>query len=81
MKEFGKEWVIPRSSIDLLSLGQSFFLDKKGKTLWKVATIATFWAIWLERNRRIFEEVHESVESVWDRIRLWVVGGNLVTLL
>ena len=63
LKEFGRDWVTPRSSLELLSLGQSFFLNKKGRTLWKVATTVTFWAIWLERNKRIFEEVQESVES------------------
>ena len=40
--------------------------------LWNVATTATFWAIWLERNKRIFEEFQESVDSIWDRIRFWV---------
>ena len=72
LKEFSREWVIPRFSIDMLFVGQSFFLNKKGQTLWKVATTATFWAIWLERNKRIFEEVQEFVESIWDRIKLWV---------
>ena len=59
----------PRSSTELLSLGQSLFLNKKGKKLWKVATTTTLWAIWLERNKRIFEEVQESIDSMWDRIR------------
>ena len=53
LKEFGMEWVIPRTCTELLTLGQVFHLTKKGKTLWKVAVSATFWPIWLERNRRI----------------------------
>ena len=64
--------MVPRSSKELLKLGQSLFLNKKGKMLWKVETIATFWAIWLERNKRIFKDVQDSIESIWDRIRLWV---------
>ena len=72
LKEFGRIWVIPRSSKDLLCFGQGLFLNNKGKVLWKVVSVATFWAIWLERNNRIFEEGEESVEFLWDRIRLWV---------
>ena len=36
------------------------------------AVHATLWAIWLERNNRIFEEVEATSESIWDRIRMWV---------
>ena len=72
LKVFGRVWVIPRSSNDFLCLGQGLFLNNKGKVLWKVVSIATFWVIWLERNNRIFEEGEESVEFLWDRLRLWV---------
>ena len=72
LQEFGRDWVIPRFATDLLSLGQGFLLQKKEKILWKLAITATFWAIWLERNHRIFEEVVESLESLWDIIKLWV---------
>ena len=72
LQEFGVDWVIPRSSKDLLCLGQGLCLNKKGKTLWKIAATATFWVIWLERNNRIFEEKDDSFDSIWDRIRLWV---------
>ena len=72
IQKFGRAWVIPRSALDLLSLGQGLGLNKKGKTFWKVATTITFWAIWLERNNRIFEGIEENFEFIWDRIRLWV---------
>ena len=64
--------MIPKSTNELLCLGQGLFLTKKGKVLWKVASIAIFWAIWLERNKRIFEEQEDNLESTWNRIRLWV---------
>ena len=72
LQQLGKFWVIPRSSSELVSLGQSFSLSKKGRTLWKFAASATLWGIWLERNKRIFEGFEESVQSTWDRIRMWV---------
>ena len=62
LKEFGLKWVIPRSSTELLSLGQGFSLTKKGNIVWKVSVTATLWVIWLEQNKRIFEEVEESLE-------------------
>ena len=64
--------VIPKSTKELLCLGQGFFLNKKGKVLWKVTSTAIFWAIWLERNNRIFKEKEDFLEPIWDRIRLWV---------
>ena len=72
LKEFGLNWVIPRSCKELLTLCHGFHLSKKGIILWKTAVTATFWAIWLERNRRIFEDVVATIEFSWDRIRLWV---------
>ena len=72
LKEFDIQWVIPRSCSELLTLGQGFLLSKKGKILWNFAVNATFWAIWLERNNRIFEDSEANFESIWDRIRLWV---------
>ena len=72
LKEFGLDWISPRSCKELLTLGQGFPLSKKEKILWKVAVNATLWAIWLERNNRIFKEAEETTEYTWDRIRLWV---------
>ena len=72
LQEFGREWVIPRSASDVLFVGQGLLLQKKGKTLWKVVTTATFQEIWLEQNRRSFEGVEEKFDSIWDRIKLWV---------
>ena len=65
-------WVTPRSSSELVSLGHSLSLSKKGKILWNVASSATLWAIWLERNNRIFDGSVGSIDSTWDRIRMWV---------
>ena len=66
------DWLTPSSCKELFTLGQGFPLSKRGKILWKVAVYATLWAIWLERNKQIFEEAEETSESIWDRIRLWV---------
>ena len=72
IQEFGRQWVIPRSATDLLYLGQGLLLNKKGRIIWKVATAATFWAIWLKRNKMIFDGMEDNFLSIWDRIKLWV---------
>lgn len=39
---------------------------------------AVIWSIWLERNKTIFEDVEESVEDVWSKIKFrlpwWITG-------
>lgn len=30
------------------------------------------WALWLERNNHIFEDIEGDVINVWDRIKFWV---------
>ena len=72
VKEFGTEWVPPSSSTELLLFYGGSSFTKKGKTLWKVVATTTFWAIWLERNNRIFEEGEGTFDYIWDRIRMWV---------
>ena len=64
LKEFGRLWVIPKSNKKLLCLGQGFFLNRKGKVLWKVASTAIIWAIWLEQNNQIFEEKEDFLEPI-----------------
>ncbi|PON60513.1 hypothetical protein TorRG33x02_284770, partial [Trema orientale] len=70
--EFERSWVIPRSCLDLLQLGHGFHVNKRAKILWEVAVPAGFGAIWLERNKRIFEGSKECSDLLWDRVRYWV---------
>ena len=45
---------------------------KRRKQLWNAAVIALCWSIWLERNNRIFDNVEDFVESIWERVKFWV---------
>uniref|UniRef100_A0A803P465 Reverse transcriptase domain-containing protein n=1 Tax=Cannabis sativa TaxID=3483 RepID=A0A803P465_CANSA len=59
--EFGLSWVMPRSVSHLIA---SKLIGSKRKTkLWKSAILATIWAVWLERNARIFEGTTKSEEE------------------
>jgi hypothetical protein len=72
-KEFGVSWVIPKSCYDLLSIRFiSGGRGKKAKVLWSCRMLAIFWVIWLERNKRIFDDFPGMcVEGLWDRISFW----------
>ena len=43
-----------------------------GSVLWVLAKFATIWSVWLERNRRIFEEKESSLEELLEKIDYWV---------
>ncbi|PON67213.1 WD repeat containing protein [Parasponia andersonii] len=68
LKGLGRRWVIPRFSQDLLEVGQGLFGNQRGRLLWKVVVLASLWALWLERNRRIFEGV-EGMEVVREKAK------------
>ena len=34
--------------------------------------MATCWSIWFERNKRIFEDIIDNVDCLWDKIKFWV---------
>ena len=70
--EFNLQWVVPKHCTDLLELGYSFPFCKKSRSLWNVIVMATCWSIWLERNKRIFEDSIDNVDCLWDKIKYWV---------
>uniref|UniRef100_A0A803PZR8 Reverse transcriptase zinc-binding domain-containing protein n=1 Tax=Cannabis sativa TaxID=3483 RepID=A0A803PZR8_CANSA len=61
LEEFGLIWALPRSVPQMLV--SKIKGSKRQDILWKTAVLATIWAIWLERNTRIFEDVENSLQS------------------
>ena len=45
---------------------------KKIKVLWRFLMMAVAWLVWLERNRRVFEERWNSIEELWCHARFLV---------
>lgn len=37
-----------------------------------MAILAVCWALWLERNSRVFEDTFEGVDFIWDMVKFWI---------
>ena len=61
------EWVPSRSIFDMISINYKV-LENPDIVLWHTACIALIWAVWWERNVRIFEDKARNAENLWDSI-------------
>ena len=68
----GLYWVVPGSCYRLLSGQAGYFRGQEKKIIFNQFLVATLWAIWGERNNRIFQDSSSSVEELWDKICFWV---------
>ena len=53
------------------------FVGKKRNKAWKVAPLCMLWALWRERNRRVFDNYESTNQAInfflylfWDWVRL-----------
>ncbi|KAM7508704.1 hypothetical protein LguiA_019157 [Lonicera macranthoides] len=70
---FGIVRVLPRKWSALLEIIWQFKQSGgKVKSTWRITVLAMAWGIWLERNKRLFEDRSSSVGDVWDYIRFLV---------
>lgn len=66
-----------RSVREILAIKHSKPLSRIGRTMWKSVKQVVMWGIWVERNRRIFQEKTSSLDQIicnikcllWDCIR------------
>ena len=70
--EFGLDIDVPGSLFLLLDHCSLKRWKKQIKSLWVSAVWAVLWAIWKERNSRIFSDKYNSVTNLWDKILFWV---------
>ncbi|XP_009335445.1 uncharacterized protein LOC103928158 [Pyrus x bretschneideri] len=66
-------WVIPKGCFKLLSTNfEALGIGRKAKALLGCLVSAVFWNIWLECNKRIFEDyTGVGVVNLWGRVRYW----------
>ena len=72
-REAGLLWEYPTQTSVLFSqIRFGFGKGKKAKVLWGCGVLAVFWVLWLERNRRIFEDYEGlGVGFLWEKVRFW----------
>ena len=70
--EFGLDTQVPDNLFHLLDQCSNKQWKKPIKSLWVCAVWAISWAIWKERNTRIFSEEYVPVSNLWDKILFWV---------
>lgn len=85
---FAVQWVQPEGVLGVLWSWARGWVGKRRRKAWNLALLSLMWLIWLERNRRIFQEVVRSV--YWLELRFlhvlcgWVsvqVDPDLFTFL
>ncbi|CAL8992526.1 unnamed protein product [Prunus brigantina] len=80
-REVGTVWVIPERCADFFCTDFVVWgLGKRASTLWGCLVHSVFWNIWIERNRRIFEDYKGvGVSELWDRVKYWAALWASVT--
>ena len=58
------DWVCPLLAKDLLLGWSCFPIRKRAKKIWKAAPLCLFWAVWMERNRIVFDDVPFSLSRL-----------------
>ena len=61
-------WVMPRTMEDLFTQWRMWRKFVRGKILWKLVLYATVWKLWLERNRRGFNNKSKATEEIVESI-------------
>lgn len=75
-------WTMPQIIADCFLSSNGPLFGKMGEVLWRMIVQAVCWTIWLERNRRIFEDKEETVVETWAKLNFmlawWIVNHKIV---
>ncbi|KAL5715811.1 hypothetical protein ACHQM5_017582 [Ranunculus cassubicifolius] len=75
---FGMQWESNDSFIQLLQNDECLgWLTEKGKLIWECMVHALFWAVWEERNNRIFEGRELQTWRLMERVKYYLWSWNL----
>ncbi|KAK9269013.1 hypothetical protein L1049_000781 [Liquidambar formosana] len=62
-------WVRPEHLHSMFEVDfRGFGWSNRAKVLWSSVILAILWVIWIERNARIFRDVYEDLDSIWDKV-------------
>lgn len=81
LQELEVSWAMPKTISDCFLSLFSPTLGKKGKVLWRMIVHAVCWSLWLERNRRIFEDKEECLDKIWSKLKFaiawWIFNHKM----
>ena len=63
LQAFGVHWVMPRTTAGLLSCWYQW-LGKHNSNIWNLIPGCLMWIVWLERNRRSFENMEKTLDEL-----------------
>ena len=63
LQAFGIHWVMPRLVAGLLSCWHQW-LGKHNSDIWNLVPGCLMWIVWLERNRRSFEDKKKTLDEL-----------------
>jgi hypothetical protein len=61
---FGKNWVMPRDVVDLLSCWKGIRSNSEAGKIWKMVPHCLMWCLWQERNDRTFNEKERTIPAL-----------------
>jgi exonuclease III len=61
---FGKNWVMPRAVVDLLSCWKGIRGKSEVGKIWKMVPHCLMWCLWQERNDRTFNEKERTIPAL-----------------
>lgn len=80
LEEMRLYWVVPKSTQVLFASNLGDLLGKRVRIFWNAVIHGICWFVWLERNRRLFENFEESNEQCWEKIKIHIstwIGSHI----
>ncbi|KAG9449626.1 hypothetical protein H6P81_009591 [Aristolochia fimbriata] len=78
VEQFNCSWVVPNSLASLLTASPPPHLSTMGLLMWRCLAAFLPWAIWGERNRRVFQTKSKQWEEVAHSVQSFVIQWLIV---
>ncbi|OVA14077.1 Reverse transcriptase zinc-binding domain [Macleaya cordata] len=69
IKAYGLNWVSEGSMVQHLFAWKTSRGKGRGKRVWRILNYAILWALWVERNKRVFDDRESSVLEVVNNVK------------
>ena len=64
---------VPATWADFIAIKWVFkHSGKKIRVIWRYTVMAVAWLIWLERNKRVFEDKNSNAKELWSHAKFLV---------